>query len=584
MMSACVCVCACLHALLPRGTYEVQVSGVCASDHHLLFFFFFFFNPHHAHNSLTSFSPRGCGCLSCATPLSDLWSAILTPTLRLPHRAGNQITLPPTTVIATIMADEYAYLEPDFDPSTLTMPKLRSILVAHNVAYPSSAKKPELVGLFNDNVASQARALKSARSRTVRSSRGIVDVPSIQASTVDEDEAPPAPPTARRPSRRTTRSRPEERAESPPEVVARTPATVKRPSSRHSRLQGDGLDGADDSARLASVRKTRQSVPSAVTRQLEPEPEAVYPQGSESPFTSDNPFQSGSSPPSALRGKSSEARRTTLGPAKERTKSRETRRRTDGYTARDEDGTVSHSFEMPVARVKQQLPKDEEEAAEIAAGEEFTPEEQLDLVRSRAQNGERDILPPRRKKQPKKTGVSRAAPWTVLVAMLGGIATVWRQEKINVGYCGVGEPSTALAGVEIPEWASFIQPQCEPCPQHAYCYEGLRTTCEQDFVLTPHPLSLGGLVPLAPTCEPDSDKVRKIKAVADHAVDNELRVRNAQYECGEIKSPDISEEELKQVVSAKRSRKMTDEEFNDLWEPAINEMLGREEVVSKVEG
>ncbi|KAG9974162.1 hypothetical protein KCU78_g22991, partial [Aureobasidium melanogenum] len=74
--------------------------------------------------------------------------------------------------------DEYAYLQPDFDPSSLTVPRLRSILVAHNVAYPSSAKKSDLIAIFNSNVAPQARKLLNVQSRTVRSARGIVDVPS----------------------------------------------------------------------------------------------------------------------------------------------------------------------------------------------------------------------------------------------------------------------------------------------------------------------------------------------------------------------------------------------------------------------
>ena len=136
----------------------------------------------------------------------------------------------------------------------------------------------------------------------------------------------------------------------------------------------------------------------------------------------------------------------------------------------------------------------------------------------------------------------------------------------------------------MPEWASALQPQCEPCPQHAYCYPNLETVCEPDFVLTPHPLSVNGLLPFAPTCEPDSEKVRRIKQVADFAVESELRERNAKYECGEIKKPHVSEEELKATVSVQRSKRMTDEEFDELWDNALGEIVGREEVTSKVDG
>jgi len=244
---------------------------------------------------------------------------------------------------------------------------------------------------------------------------------------------------------------------------------------------------------------------------------------------------------------------------------------------------------MQVAR-RQGREDEPTEAAQLEPGEEFTPEEQLELVRERAMSGRMDVVPARRRKERQSpTGVARVAPWAVALAMLGGLGTVWRQEKIAVGYCGVGRPSTALAGVEIPDWASVLQPQCEPCPQHAYCYPDLETVCETDFILKPHPLSLSGLVPLPPTCEPDSQKARKVKAVADRAVE-ELRERNAKWECGELDeggkslpSAEMSEEELKQEMSNKRRKGMSQSEFEDLWKGAIGEIRGRDEIVSSVD-
>lgn len=493
--------------------------------------------------------------------------------------------------------DEFEYLQPGFEPTTLTVPRLRSILVAHNVPYPSSAKKPDLVALFHQHVAPQARNLLSAQSRTKRSARGIEDVASSQGSTVEDDnddymyDAAPAATPARRSTRRSTRLASEDIVEPTPRTsrrtVAKTPTTAKRASSKHARIEEDGEHAVEEhGAKRHSSARTRYSEPpphlpipipvSAPKAESEygySAAEPVYHEGPESPFSRENPFQSGSSPPSGYRSKSGERRRTTMGASadRERRKTKETRRRTDGLASiKQDDGIVVPSkatFEMP---------------DDFQAGEEFTPEEQQDLVKLE-QKGDTALVRRPRKKQ-RKSGFAKAAPWTVLLAMLGGVATVWRQEKLNVGYCGVGEPSNTLGGVEIPEWASFIQPQCEPCPQHAYCYSDLKTVCEPDFVLTPHPLSAAGLIPLPPTCEPDSEKVRRVKAVADFAVESELRTRNAQYECGEIASPEISEPELKKTVSAKRSRRMTDEEFEELWGSAMGEIVGREEVESRVEG
>ncbi|KAH9828024.1 Inner nuclear membrane protein SRC1 [Teratosphaeria destructans] len=167
--------------------------------------------------------------------------------------------------------------------------------------------------------------------------------------------------------------------------------------------------------------------------------------------------------------------------------------------------------------------------------------------------------------------------------MLVGLLGVYRQEKVEVGYCGVGRPSTEIAGVRIPEWADAIRPQCEPCPQHAYCGEKLETTCEPGFVLTPHPLSFGGVVPLAPSCEPDSAKARRVGAVKQRAVE-ELREQNAKYECGEATTPEVKEPDLKKAIASKRRKNMSNQEFEDLWASALGDIQSAEEVTTGADG
>lgn len=107
--------------------------------------------------------------------------------------------------------------------------------------------------------------------------------------------------------------------------------------------------------------------------------------------------------------------------------------------------------------------------------------------------------------------------------------------------------------------------------------------CEQDFVQTPHPLTFGGLIPLPPSCEPDSAKARKVGAVKERAVE-ELRVQNAKYECGEAAKPAVTETELKKVISTRRRKGMSNEEFDDLWEGALGEIQRADEVVSGSDG
>ena len=119
----------------------------------------------------------------------------------------------------------------------------------------------------------------------------------------------------------------------------------------------------------------------------------------------------------------------------------------------------------------------------------------------------------------------------------------------------------------------------------------METRCEQDFVLRPHPLALGGIVPLPPTCEPDGEKARRVAAVADRAVD-ELRDRNAKWECGtlvdekgkSIPTSEVDTQDLKSAVAKKRRRGMSEAEFEELWKHALGEIMTREEVSSSTDG
>lgn len=55
------------------------------------------------------------------------------------------------------------YLQPDFDPSTLTVPQLLGIFGFHNINYPSQHTKPKLVQLFKDEIAPKSSKFKKER-------------------------------------------------------------------------------------------------------------------------------------------------------------------------------------------------------------------------------------------------------------------------------------------------------------------------------------------------------------------------------------------------------------------------------------
>src|SRR3954466_10287899 len=93
--------------------------------------------------------------------------------------------------------DDLFYLQPGFDFNSLTVPRLRNILVEHNIVYPSGAKKGQLIEIVEQDLLPQAKKLLQRQARVRRASKGITDVPSSQDSTLDdegEDERQLMPP------------------------------------------------------------------------------------------------------------------------------------------------------------------------------------------------------------------------------------------------------------------------------------------------------------------------------------------------------------------------------------------------------
>ncbi|KAL8954017.1 MAG: hypothetical protein Q9222_000139 [Ikaeria aurantiellina] len=501
--------------------------------------------------------------------------------------------------MASLSDDEMEYLSPSFDPATLTVPRLRSILLSHDVVYPASAKKPQLIELFNKQLVPRSRKILAARSRIRRTSRGITDMPSSQDGTVNGDDAsrassmlpPPVPDTPRRKSSKRSSRQPPEDATAEQSVSR----TARKSATKHPRPSDTETSDAD--SKRPSARRTRKSEIQPIVKVEASDEQPVRPTLEKSPFSDENPFQSGSSPLGPNDG-----RRRSAGTSVDRRKSASRKRKSEGAGAlsRDHppqrDGVIvssSKTFEMSVAQLKKTRDQDEPNT-EVEAGEDFTPEEQLELTNDRAANGNLEISRARKPRKSLKSGgntLPKSAPWMIMIALLSGYGMWLRREKIEIGYCGVGRVSDSIAGVQIPEWASVLQPECEPCPQHAYCYENMDTRCEQDFVLKAHPLSLGGIVPLPPTCEPDGEKARRVKAVADKAIE-QLRERRAHSECGtltdeqgkSVQTPEIDEQDLKKHIATKRRKDMTDREFEDLWKGALGEIVGREEVVQSSDG
>ncbi|PHH67172.1 hypothetical protein CDD81_2941 [Ophiocordyceps australis] len=478
------------------------------------------------------------------------------------------------------MGDSDDYLEQGFDPRSVTVPRLRSILVTHNIDYPSTAKKPQLVQLVTDHVLPHAAKLRAQRAKAKRSSMGIVNAGSTQdvKAWSDHDLLPP-PPSARRSQSPRKSSARGVALDAEPEPLA-APRSVKRTARSASRQLPREADEAPQAPK-STRRSLRSATPRIKVESEEDQSSTDQTQDSsdeESVFTNDNPFQSGTPPvPRMLTNRPQPASAQTV-------------RRVSPLARHQEPpvnrATASRSLEGSLPRHTSPT-----WGHELEPGEEFTPDQQLELERA-ARQGE---LPIPRNVSPGQTRQRNVkSPLIVLLlALLSSYAAWYRQEKISVGYCGIGKPAKSLFSPEIsvPNFAlSWVQPQCETCPPHAYCFEDFSVSCESDFLLKPHPLSLGGLIPLPPSCEPDGEKARRVQAVANKAVE-ELRQRRADFECGaradgngdQPISAAVSEEELKETVSKKRNKRLNSQEFDDLWASAIGDVKSRDEVVIQVD-
>lgn len=67
------------------------------------------------------------------------------------------------------------HLQPDFDPNSVRVADLRGILLQHLVPYSSTAKKADLVQLYETNIRPQAKALLAKSNKVRASSLGIED-------------------------------------------------------------------------------------------------------------------------------------------------------------------------------------------------------------------------------------------------------------------------------------------------------------------------------------------------------------------------------------------------------------------------
>ncbi|SNX81517.1 related to SRC1 - involved in sister chromatid segregation [Melanopsichium pennsylvanicum] len=145
------------------------------------------------------------------------------------------------------MVERDDYMREGFDPNSLTMPQLRSILVEHQVDFSSAARKADLVEHFNQSVLPKTASIRKKNSSIVASGSGIIDM---------RDEATPEQTPSKR---RTGRPRKSE-APATPAKTARTPARPTK-SSLANQLPTSAKPEAEHQAKQVKPDVEQAQVP-----------------------------------------------------------------------------------------------------------------------------------------------------------------------------------------------------------------------------------------------------------------------------------------------------------------------------------
>ncbi|KAL0946940.1 hypothetical protein HGRIS_013099 [Hohenbuehelia grisea] len=256
------------------------------------------------------------------------------------------------------------YLNPDFDPSTLTVSQLLGVFGFHNIPFPTPYPKAKLVQIFNDEIKAKAPKLKRERLKkenSIASDEGITDG-------ITGEPLGGRKPVARRSSRRLSRAPSQEEETSP----VRPDPPKRRRSSAQPSLGGPSRRTARTPAAeaLAEESEPEEDLPARkVGRSKKTQAAGSQARRVSNPLTEDsgwednNIFQSGaeSSPscPSPSRPKST---RKSLVPRKSR----------KSMSAPPQSPTrarLDPPVFLPEAKFEPTLPPSvEEEARRIASG------------------------------------------------------------------------------------------------------------------------------------------------------------------------------------------------------------------------
>ncbi|KZT59778.1 hypothetical protein CALCODRAFT_554068, partial [Calocera cornea HHB12733] len=522
----------------------------------------------------------------------------------------------PPRLSTTELLTSLVYLEPDFDPSTLTVPQLTGLLQAHDVDTRPASNKAGLVALFNSEIAEdRERLLAKKRREQAKSPRssGIRDGLTGQlVNGATEEQGTPGS------SRRGRKS-------------SVGPASTSTPRRRVSRMTATPI----------ALLEQAEPDEAKLEPELEPEPAPLRAKRKsraleEAAFSSENIFQAGSSSPEPAPESS----------ARRRSRAAVTSSDTPGASASAHRGS-RHSMIAEGDLVTDSPNNPFTNAVDSAAGyarrtynaltssdpPEVVPEsgdahpeidvddEEADALIPYAASQEQPLIRP-------ATAVPLMALFLILIILLQ-----FARSSARLGYCDRGSNTNAVldarlvqlqAGEDcisqgkmdcppVPLFPPSMQAlHCTPCPDNASCDIHL-LTCDAPLILKRHPLSplssiLNGFpglgsVAFPPTCVEDESRKKLLTNAGRWIIERLQRYRGEQvcygYEPRSSIVPDsdnplegveawkwagIKKSDIKQMMSETREGKsLGEEKLEEVFVGAMRELEERKYVLSAMD-
>ncbi|EIW68654.1 hypothetical protein TREMEDRAFT_39562 [Tremella mesenterica DSM 1558] len=230
-----------------------------------------------------------------------------------------------------------------------------------------------------------------------------------------------------------------------------------------------------------------------------------------------------------------------------------------------------------------------------------------------------------------------AIPLSMLFLLLLSLLANFKSQSSAIGYCDAGSSTNDIAldrqgaiedaracvarratlALDSPEIVKQVHcdasalplipflPQplaCTPCPQHAVCEEGDVIACDNEYLLSAHPLSflapvfngLPGVGPEAfpPTCKPDTQKKRMVGGLAME-MEKDLAKGRGLVVCAGIGKDDgrqgegerfgMEEDVLRERYSSRRDPRYSQEQFNEIFEAALNDLVEHDDVIESID-